>query len=215
MLRAAVFDNADGDGVDFRGADLRDAALAGATLDEANFRGSDLRGANLAGGRFRSADFRGALLGGARFDGADCAGASFDQDPDTGPDDASTSAGTSPGTAFDQAALALLAELAAALPGAFATGGDRVPELLALLRRMGEELDLSADEAPEEWRPWLESLRKLIGGKPMLDNLVATLRSVAETMKPEDLSRWLDGIASHRGGPDNNSDKGTSHTDGR
>ena len=64
------------EGIDLRGADLRDAYLSGADLRGANLRDADLRGAylrdaDLRGADLRDADLRGAYLSGANLRGAD------------------------------------------------------------------------------------------------------------------------------------------------
>jgi uncharacterized protein YjbI with pentapeptide repeats len=167
VLREAMLEGAEGDGVEFRGADLAQASLRGARLDEADFRGADLTGADLTGGRFHDADFRGALLDGTRFDQADCAGARFDEGagPAAAPD---RNAKDAAAAAFDAAALR---DTIAALQGALGRdgGGNAIAEMLARVQQAIAELDATADEPPEAWKPWLEPLMRMANGEQPFD----------------------------------------------
>lgn len=62
-------------GADLRGVDLREANLQGADLQRADLRGADLRGANLQWAGLQGADLRRADLQGANLQWADLRGA--------------------------------------------------------------------------------------------------------------------------------------------
>lgn len=173
VLREAVLESAQGEGVDFRGADLARAVLTGAQFDEGDFRGADLRGADLTSGRFRSADFRGAILDGAKLDGADFQGARFD-------------AGAGPSSApqtvapFDPVPLASLHEGLGALRKMLVTEGSADKELIAHLQQMMDTLASASDQPPEEWKSWLAPLMKMTDdGQPF--DLKAVLDAICAT----------------------------------
>lgn len=76
-LEGAPFWQTNREGVDLRGADLRDANLRGADLERAKLGGADLRGAKLERANLRDADLRSADLRGATLRGADLRGANL------------------------------------------------------------------------------------------------------------------------------------------
>jgi uncharacterized protein YjbI with pentapeptide repeats len=203
VLIEAVLDDAEGDGVEFRGADLGRATLAGARFDQGDFRGADLRGADLTRGRFRGADFRGALLAGARFEGADCRGAAFDAGtpaPGTAPADTPPFEGVATAlaaardlirsAAADPRLAALAAQLEAqdggptpvdprlmleSLRKEMAAHGADVSEALRPFEQALAALEsASGDEPPDEWRDWLEELMR--NPPPQIAAIVAQLK---------------------------------------
>lgn len=66
------FTNAELNGMDFRGRDLRDAVFVNATLTNVNFENADLRGAN-----FTNADLSGSNMNGANLEGANLTNATL------------------------------------------------------------------------------------------------------------------------------------------
>jgi uncharacterized protein YjbI with pentapeptide repeats len=159
ILCGVILDNAEGAGVEFRGADLSGAKLVRAQLDEADFRGADLRRADLSNGRFRAADFRGAILDDAVFAGADLEGALFDEDHDRG-SEATTGAADDP-QGFDDALLVALQKALSGLPGALEPSGSPLAEFQSQLRQAIVAIGESADRSPDELTPWLDLLVKM------------------------------------------------------
>jgi DMSO/TMAO reductase YedYZ molybdopterin-dependent catalytic subunit len=90
-LRSLAADDRELEGLDARGALLRDASFRrarlcgarfdGANLSNAHLEGADLRGASFAGADVEGADYRGADLRGADFRGAALTAASFTPQP--------------------------------------------------------------------------------------------------------------------------------------
>ncbi|OLP17167.1 hypothetical protein BST81_17610 [Leptolyngbya sp. 'hensonii'] len=80
-LLGAVLEQANLTGVDLRWADLTDANLKGADLRGANLCFANLRGANLAQANLRAADLREAELQDTNLDQADLTGATLPRSP--------------------------------------------------------------------------------------------------------------------------------------
>jgi hypothetical protein len=177
VLCEARLDEAQGDGVEFRGADLRGAWLIGAKLDEADFRGADLRGADLSNGRFRDADFRGAILDDAVFVGVDLEGALFDKDHDRGSEATSGAAGDA--QRFDDALLVALQKALSELPGALESSESPLAEFQSQLRQAIVAIGQSAARSPDEVAPWLDSLAKTArnGKAPNIREMLDTVRN--------------------------------------
>jgi uncharacterized protein YjbI with pentapeptide repeats len=187
LLCEARLDRAEGDGVSFRGADLRGACLNGAKLDEADFRGADLRGADLSNGRFHAADFRGALLDDALFTNADLAGALFDKEYD--PRTEATTQETDEPQAFEDSLRAVWQQIASELPSRSAEiekllGMDEasIEKLIEGIKHVTADLDGASDPPPEAWRSWLEPLMAHTeSGQPFdLDALIESLSTMAQ-----------------------------------
>jgi hypothetical protein len=177
VLREAILDRAEGDGVEFRGADLTGASLVSARFDEADFRGADLRGADLSRGRFHSADFRGALLDGARFDGADFRGAWFDAGSNQAERSESSGAPPAPET-LDRALLNGLREAVKTLPTVPNGATRRTGDLLARLARSLQSLDADPRRAAAEWQPWIDRLMQTAKETP--DDFAAVLDTLCD-----------------------------------
>jgi hypothetical protein len=188
LLRQAVFDESEGDGIDFRGADLSSASLKNVQFDEADFRGADLRGADLSSGRFHAADFRGALLDGTCFTDADCAGASFDAG--AGPQGQTADKASEPLSAGSEAAF--ISEMIEALPGLIANGSPE--SIMSRVEDMLDRAGTAAGYSDGQKRLLKEHLHSLANPDTQTRQRLTKIFESLErnpNEPPEELQEWL------------------------